>query len=374
MYKIDKKQLQTIYKCPACNQKNFIKISDIFYKNKFSFFTTSYCKTCTLIFRSKRPKESWFIKNWNLRHNIQKKNLVNFLNPQIEKDRKKRYQLILGKIISKNQKILDIGCGPGTGLKAFVKRNIVHGIEPDISRAKIAKKNKIKVFNYSLKDFFKKKKKKYDVIILFHTLEHMFNPKETIKIIERLLTKNGKLIIEVPNFKDYVKSWHDALYLAHNQNFNLLSLNKLLIKEKFLPTEIFYTRYKNQEKNICSVYIKKIAKKEIEKELLNLLDIKLNYRKVKKIYNNSHSKCINININEINDLSLTYKPSMNIHRNIRDNIIERKIKFNKKIKKYEVFNKTKVNIINNTINNNYELFLDKECIKINNFLKKINKI
>ena len=161
MYKINKKQIQTIYNCPACNHKNFLKISDIFYNNKFSFFTTSYCKTCTLIFRSKRPKESWFIKNWNLRHNIQKKSSIDFVNPQIEKDRKKRYQLILEKIITKNQKILDIGCGPGTGLKAFTKKNTIHGIEPDISRAKIAKKNKIKVFNYSLKKFFKKRKNKY---------------------------------------------------------------------------------------------------------------------------------------------------------------------------------------------------------------------
>lgn len=373
MYKINKKQIQTIYNCPACNHKNFLKISDIFYNNKFSFFTTSYCKTCTLIFRSKRPKESWFIKNWNLRHNIQKKSSIDFINPQIEKDRKKRYQLILEKIITKNQKILDIGCGPGTGLKAFTKKNTIHGIEPDITRAKIAKKNKIKIFTCSLKKFFKKNKsKKYDLIIMLHTLEHMFDPRETIKITRLLLKKDGKLIIEVPNFDDWVKSWHDSLYLAHNQNFNLFSLNKLLIEENLFPTKIFYTKYNNQEKNICAIYKKNITNKKNKKKLFNLISKNLHYKKIKRIYGGNKSKYMNINVNKINDLSLTYKPSAIIHRDIMNNILEREIKFNKKIKKYEIYQKNK-EILKKKINNiSYKIFLNRKCKKINKFLEKLS--
>ena len=140
MYKINKNEVEKISSCPACFNKKIIKISEVFYKNNFPFFSTSYCDKCTLIFRSKRPNEKWFLKKWNLRHNLQRSKSINFLNSKIEVDRRKRYELILDGIIQKKQKILDIGCGPGTGLKKYTSNNIVHGIEPDITRAKIAKK------------------------------------------------------------------------------------------------------------------------------------------------------------------------------------------------------------------------------------------
>lgn len=372
MYKINKSNVETISKCPSCLVKKTNKISEIFYKNNISFFSTNYCPKCSLIFRSKRPKETWFFKNWNLRHNIQKAKSINFLNSKIEMDRKKRYELILNNIIKKNQKILDIGCGPGTGLKKFSLNNEIHGIEPDITRAKVAKKNNIKVFNCSLKKFYKKEKIKYDTIIFFHTLEHMFDPKETVNMIEYLLNPNGQLVIEVPNFLDWVNSWHDSLYLAHMQNFNLFSLNQLMINNNFFPSKVFYTKYKNKEKNICVVFKKKKITKNIKDQLFKKLKKNLSYKKVKKIYNPGKGKIISINVNEINDLSLTYKPSNKVHQNILDNILERKIKFNKHIKKYEVVEDRIVNIKGKNSKNNYEKYIDSECKKINNYLNKIN--
>ena len=374
MYKINKNEVEKISSCPACFNKKIIKISEVFYKNNFPFFSTSYCDKCTLIFRSKRPNEKWFLKKWNLRHNLQRSKSINFLNSKIEVDRRKRYELILDGIIQKKQKILDIGCGPGTGLKKYTSNNIVHGIEPDITRAKIAKKNNIKVFNCSLKKFYKKQENRYDIIIFFHTLEHMFNPRETIKMIKNLLNKNGKLIIEVPNFLDWVGSWHDSLYLAHTQNFNLFSLNHIMTKIDFYPTEVFYTKYKGKEKNICAIYKKDNSKKDTVKLFFKNLKRTLTYEKVKKIYNPENKKIMEININKINDLSLTYKPTKKVHQNILDNILERKIVFNKIIKKYEVHGKdlklSKKLKIKKT--NNYEKILDKECYKINRFLKKLD--
>lgn len=43
----------------------------------------------------------------------------------------------------------------------------------------------------------------YDIVTMIHTLEHLENPKEVIRRINTLLSKNGKLIIEIP----VINSW-----------------------------------------------------------------------------------------------------------------------------------------------------------------------
>ena len=45
--------------------------------------------------------------------------------------------------------------------------------------------------------------KKYDVITMWHVLEHVSNLKEYIKRLNALLNTNGTLIIAVPNFNSF---------------------------------------------------------------------------------------------------------------------------------------------------------------------------
>ena len=82
----------------------------------------------------------------------------------------------------------------------------------------------------------------------------MFNPKETLDMIYSLLKKKWETYYRGSNFIDWVDSWHDSLYLAHMQNFNLYSLNELMLKNDFSPTEVFYTKYKNKRKKyLCNI-------------------------------------------------------------------------------------------------------------------------
>ena len=156
------------------------------------------------------------------------------------------------------------------------------------------------------------------------------------------------------------------------QNFNLYSLNELMLKNDFSPTEVFYTKYKNKEKNICAIFEKKKLNKNNNENLKKILKKSITLKKSKKIYNPGNNKIIKINVDKINDLSLTYKPTDKIHQNILDNILERKIKYNQDIKKYEVYGNKLKNKKKLISKNNYEKYFDNECNKINNFLNKIN--
>ena len=98
----------------------------------------------------------------------------------------------------KSKEILDFGCGWGGFL--YLSKNIsksAEGYEIMKSCVNFVKKNrKIKV--YSKKNEIKKK---FDVIFLFHVLEHIPYQIKLLKYLNSILKKDGTIIIEVPHAK-----------------------------------------------------------------------------------------------------------------------------------------------------------------------------
>ncbi len=96
-------------------------------------------------------------------------------------------------------KVLDIGCGTGDRLDAFRSQGFDgYGVEPSPS-AKYAKTflklNVVEgdLFSARFQDNF------FDMITLYHVLEHTHNPMKVCQEIHRILKKGGGLIIQVPN-------------------------------------------------------------------------------------------------------------------------------------------------------------------------------
>ena len=116
----------------------------------------------------------------------------------------KYIQEALNKNRFNNMKILDIGCGGGLISEGLSKLGAnVYGIDfvrENINVAKKhAKKNNLKI-NYEVKDFEKEKiSSKYDIIIIFEVLEHLYDWESFIKKIRNNLKKNGVLIISTIN-------------------------------------------------------------------------------------------------------------------------------------------------------------------------------
>ena len=145
--------------------------------------------------------------------------------------------------ISRPEKnILDIGAGTGDFLKVC-KANLwnVFGTEPDIEARNIAAKKGVLLH----KDVSQFTDKKFEIITLWHVLEHVENLEEYISTLEKLLTKNGTLIIAVPNYKSYDANYYSKFWAAfdvprHLWHFSETSISKLfatvnLKVEKTLP-------------------------------------------------------------------------------------------------------------------------------------------
>ncbi|SRX52604.1 bifunctional 2-polyprenyl-6-hydroxyphenol methylase/3-demethylubiquinol 3-O-methyltransferase UbiG [Aequorivita sp. CIP111184] len=135
-------------------------------------------------------------------------------------------------ILSQNNGIgslLDVGAGTGDFLKIAKESGWqVQGMEPNKNAVKLASEKGIEL-KPSLNDF---KGKQFDVITLWHVLEHIPNLEETIIELSKLVKPNGTLIIAVPNFKSfdakhYGKFWAAFDVPRHLWHFSKESIQKL---------------------------------------------------------------------------------------------------------------------------------------------------
>lgn len=175
---------------------------------------------------------------------------------------KKKLQLI-NEQKNSLKKILDVGCGTGDFL-AICKKNgwTTLGIEPNKKARNISLTKKL-VIKEKLDDV---KNEKFDIITLWHVLEHVPNLSEYINRLKELLTDNGTLIIAVPNFKSYDAEYYKQHWAAfdvprHLWHFSKNSIQKIfkeynmeLIKTVPMKFDSYYVsllseKYKNGKMN-----------------------------------------------------------------------------------------------------------------------------
>ncbi|MFC4213103.1 class I SAM-dependent methyltransferase [Pedobacter lithocola] len=134
------------------------------------------------------------------------------------KIQKLEYNSVLDKIKKTSPlpaTLLDFGAGKGLFLKfASEKGYAVKGIESSVPRANYARTH----FNLDINtDYYTSGTvfdKKFDVLTLFHVLEHIHLSDNLLQnLINNNLKKNGTLVIEVPNFNSLQSNWSGNRWL-----------------------------------------------------------------------------------------------------------------------------------------------------------------
>jgi len=106
-------------------------------------------------------------------------------------------------LISNGSRVLDVGAGNGILallLKKVRKNVIIDGIEPNPYAAKLAKRYYRNFYSCYFQDAVNKvRKNKYDFIVLADVIEHLVDPLEFIQEVRKLMSKNTKILMSVPN-------------------------------------------------------------------------------------------------------------------------------------------------------------------------------
>ena len=251
----------TINNCPICSSSNTSKAFDaVDHFSTKETFPICDCNSCGFRFTNNFPSEDSIGRYYDspdyISHSDSRKGLINLLYHFFRKQMLKKKVNLVSKYVVPRQKdnirILDIGSGTGYFLNAAKERGYtVTGIEKDSNARDYAITN----FGLNVKDeqsLWAIENELFDVITLWHVLEHIENLNEVVAKINSILKPNGVVIIALPNHDSYdAKKYKDfwAAYDAprHLWHFTSNTVKKLLgkhqfniVKQKNMPLDAFY--------------------------------------------------------------------------------------------------------------------------------------
>jgi 2-polyprenyl-3-methyl-5-hydroxy-6-metoxy-1,4-benzoquinol methylase len=237
--------------CPVCGKgefKNFIVVKDKSVSQES--FVIVQCENCSFKFTNPRPDEEsigrYYESEDYISHSDTSKGLISkaykFIRTIAIKDK-----VDLINRVGQKGSILDYGCGTGYFLEACQKDGWnIQGFEPNPTANKNATELLGKTIeSTSLKAF---EKEQFDVITLWHVLEHIHTLNETFKELLSLLKPNGTIIVAVPNADSldaqiYRENWAAYDVPRHLYHFNQATMKRFLKKFKMDLTEIKPMKY-----------------------------------------------------------------------------------------------------------------------------------
>jgi 2-polyprenyl-3-methyl-5-hydroxy-6-metoxy-1,4-benzoquinol methylase len=257
--------LENVLNCPVCGSthfKNFLVCQD--HTTSHEKFNLSSCSRCNFVFTNPRPSASsigsYYKSDTYISHTGSRKGLLNLTYHWV-RTYTLRWKVRLLKEYKQTGSLLDYGCGTGEFLSASQKSGfLVSGVEP----SEEARRKAETLIGHTLnRDISELVNKKFDIITLWHVLEHITDLKEKLNHLKELLKEQGIICIAVPNRESYDAAFykeHWAGYdvprhlshfsrenmamLLHEMNFSLLAIKPMkldsfyvsLLSENYLNT------------------------------------------------------------------------------------------------------------------------------------------
>ena len=270
--------------CILCKKKKFIK-----FNNNFNYINSNItvqkekcilklCKVCGTVQKNIDTNYLKNLSNLYKNYNIyQKFNTYDQAKFNKQGKVELRSFLIFKKIakklnLKKKLSILDYGSGNGNMLKPFLSKKFNFKLFACDIKNNLSKeiKNNKKFIQFLRIKKLKLIKEKFDLIILSHSLEHLIDPVNDLKLLSSKLSETGKIIVQIP---DYRNNPYDLIVYDHTTHYDINSINFLSYICN-LKIEKIYANVINDEFTIFFSNKKKYDKKKFKKEKFNINKIK----------------------------------------------------------------------------------------------------
>ncbi len=246
-----------VQNCPVCDSLKFNKVltaND--YLVSGESFDIMECEKCTLRFTTPIPNEDEIINYYEsdkyISHTKRVTSIFDLIYKIVRKFTLRSKRKTVERILQKQSGTLfDIGCGTGELLKVMKQAGWqITGLEENARAQKLAKTNTNSII-MNQAEFFKGKQK-YDVITLWHSLEHLHELDKYLNKISISLNANGVIMIAVPNYESFDAEYYKQDWAAYDVPRHLYhfspkamvmlmeKFNFKLIQSKQLPFDPFY--------------------------------------------------------------------------------------------------------------------------------------
>ena len=226
--------VKQVEKSPIANNPLdlFLKCKD--YTVSRETFSIYIDKESQLLITTPRPAvddlSRYYDSDDYISHSDSKKSFIDKVYQIVRNYTIKQKVKLINSFSATNKSVLDIGSGTGDFLMACKQNGwSIDGVEPN---TKANKETRSKTFKEISKDISELNNKQFDVITMWHVLEHVPNLNEYISILKNILKPDGVLVVAVPNHKSYDATYYKEFWAAydvprHLWHFSRLSIDKL---------------------------------------------------------------------------------------------------------------------------------------------------
>jgi len=220
--------LTFISTCPICDGRefnNYLSCTDHTASNEQ--FTLKKCSTCKFVFTDPRPDDAtlsnYYQSDKYISHTGGNKSLIDNIYLQARKITLGWKRKLVNEYSGAN-KILDVGCGTGEFLREMKSHDWkVSGVEPSPNARQSSKrKTGVEIFK-SLSDVTEHN---FNVITIWHVLEHLPDPNQALRTVSNLLNQSGTIFIAVPNLQSYDARYYQSFWAGYDVPRHLWHFDK----------------------------------------------------------------------------------------------------------------------------------------------------
>ncbi len=226
-------------RCPICENPNAqarYRMTDRFFEVSTDQFWLYHCSSCDLLFQEEDKIRDRLPEFYPSGYWWQEAGRLSWLERTYREWVVRHDQLgfVLSLFPDRQGRLLDIGCASGTFLKLALQAGFdAFGLEQSEEAVRIAQRVAPgRILEGNEQDLIARGEK-FDILTLFHSLEHMTDPFRYLKNIQKLLRKPGQVIIQVPNVQSLQarilgSRWYGLDCPRHVYNYSTFSVLHLL--------------------------------------------------------------------------------------------------------------------------------------------------
>lgn len=229
--------METVTQCPVCGNSSFapyLICEDYLVSNQR--FEIQQCQQCSFRLTNPRPDKNtigaYYKSDQYVSHNDSGGGVINTAYRLVRNYTLRSKLTLINQLAGKPGRVLDVGCGTGAFLQSCRQGGWeVSGMEPDPDAREIAQEKLQAEIKQNLNQL--EATKPFDIITLWHVLEHIPDLEESIKRLHTLLEKEGILLIAVPNSNSYDAQLFKEFWAAYDVPRHLHHFTPTTIKPLF---------------------------------------------------------------------------------------------------------------------------------------------